>query len=126
MTLKDLKQYRSICVEIDEMNIATTSETVRDTVRGSDAEFPYITHTMSVKGVTYTDENRKTLITQHSLEMKKREIEGFIDGIEDSLTRRIFEMRFIKGFSWNKIAAKTCNTAAGVKMICYRYINRQC
>lgn len=124
MTLKILKQYRSICAEIDETNIAIASKTVNDTVSGSDARFPYIAHTMSVGGLTYSDENQKLLIKLHSLEQKRDEIERFIEGIEDSLTRRIFTMRFIKGFSWNKISVKTGNSVSNVKMICYRYLGK--
>lgn len=122
MTLKELKQYRSICVELDEVNMAITSKSVDDTVAGSDNRFPYITHTMSVGGLTYSDENRKLLIKQHSLEQKRDEIERFIEGIEDNLTRRIFTMRFIKGYSWARVAYRTNNTPDSVRMRCKRYM----
>lgn len=124
LTLKDLKQYKSLCAEIDEVNVEVASRSVSDTVSGSDSRFPYITHTVSVGGLTYTDENHKLLIKLHSLEQKRDEIERFIDGIEDSLTRRIFTMRFIKGWAWGKIAYRTNNTVASVKMRCRRYLKR--
>lgn len=124
MTLKDLKQYRSICAEIEELNIVMASKSVNDTVSGSDARFPYVAHTMSVGGLTCTDENRKLLIKLHDLEWKRNEIEDYVGRIEDSLTRRIFTMRFINGWSWGKIAYKTNNTQASVKMRCRRYLKK--
>ena len=125
MTLKELKQYRSICAEIDETNIAIASKMVNDTVSGSDARFPYITHTVSVGGLSYTDEHRRLMVKLHSLEQKKAEIESFVDGIEDSLTRRMFNMRFIKGWSVAKVAYRTNNTQSSVKMRCKRYIEQK-
>ncbi len=125
MTLKELNQYKSICEEITETNTSLSDNTVCSTVKGSDKVFPYISHSMSVGGIVPTQDNSKRIIKLRTLERKKRDIEIFIEEIDDSLTRRIFVMRFIKGYSWNKIAVKTRNAEAGVKMICYRYIKNQ-
>ena len=123
MTLKELKQYSSICSEILEIKTAINENTVHDTVRGSDSTFPYVTHAMSVSGVPEAQDNTRARVRLRNLEIQKGNIERFIDGIEDSLTRRIFELRFLKGLSWNQVAAKIGNsTEACVKKICYRYI----
>lgn len=124
LTLKDLKQYKSLCAEIDEVNIEIASRSVSDTVSGSDSRFPYITHTVSIGGLTHSEENGKLMYKLRSLEEKRDEIERFVEGIEDSLTRRIFDMRFIKGLAWGKIAYRTNNTVASVKMRCRRYLKR--
>lgn len=126
MTLKELKQYSSICSEILEIKTAINENTVHDTVRGSDSTFPYVTHAMSVSGVPEAQDNTRARARLRNLEIQKGNIERFIDGIEDSLTRRIFELRFLKGWSWVKIAIKTGNnTSSSVKMICYRYMKNE-
>ncbi len=53
-------------------------------------------------------------------------LERYIAEIPDSLTRQIFQLRFINGLTWVQIAlsAGGGNTEASVKMICYRYIKK--
>ena len=126
MTKKDLAQYRSICDEILDLKRSIKDKTMHDTVRGSDAEFPFLSHPMQVTGVQATEDNQKTLVTVRKLEMKKREIENFIDNIEDSLTRRIFRLRFIEGFNWVKVAMEVGggNTDKSVQMIVKRFLDK--
>lgn len=125
LTLKELKQYKSICAELEELNIVIANKTVNNTVTGSDDRFPYTKHAMSVGGLVYTDENRKLLIRRNSLLWEKEKIEDYIERIEDSITRRIFEMRFINGYSWTKIAYRMNSSVSCVKMVCHRYLNKQ-
>ena len=109
MTVNELKQYRSICCEIREINIKLKDSTVYGAVRGSDSEFPYTQHTVSLQGVTSTKDNIRLLTRLDKLSKQKEHIERFIDGINDSLTRRIFEYRYITGnkrLSWQAIAFK--------------------
>lgn len=56
---------------------------------------------------------------------ERNRLERYIADIPDSLTRQIFTLRFIDGLSWVRVAHGVGggNTEAGVKMICYRYIN---
>ena len=53
MTKEELKQYRSIVAELNEVNDRINSNTVHGTVTGSDAEFPYVKHCISVSGIRY-------------------------------------------------------------------------
>ena len=122
MTLRELKQYRSICAEIEEICTETKNNSVKDKVRGSDDTFPYLTHSISISGVIPNEKNYSTLDDLRQLKARKYAIKTFVENIDDSLTRRIFKMRFIKGYSWGKVAMLTNNTVASVKMICYRYI----
>lgn len=126
MTKKDLAQYRSLCDEILELETSIKKNTEHSTVRGSDTEFPYLSHPMQVSGVQDTTDNQKTLIKVRKLKLKKQEIESFIENIEDSLTRRIFRLRFIEGMNWVKVAMQVGgnNTADGVKKACYRYMKK--
>lgn len=50
-------------------------------------------------------------------------LELYIADIPDSLTRQIFTLRFVKCYTWAKIASVVGgNTESSVKMICYRYL----
>lgn len=126
MTKKELAQYRSICDEILELETAIRKNTEHSTVRGSDADFPYLSHPMKVSGVQSTTDNQNTLIKVRRLKIKKQEIESFIDNIEDSLTRRIFKLKYIKGKNWVQVAISVGggNTDKGVQMIVKRYLEK--
>ena len=51
MTKEELKQYRSIIAELEEIRNQVNKNQVHDIVTGSDIEFPYIEHCMAVSGV---------------------------------------------------------------------------
>lgn len=48
----------------------------------------------------------------------------YIAGVDDSLTRQILTLRFVNGLPWQQVACSIGgnNTAPGVKMACYRYV----
>lgn len=109
MTKEELKQYRSIVAELNEVNDRINSSTVHGTVTGSDSEFPYVKHCISVSGVEPTRKNENNIILRQRLERQKNKIELFVAGILDSETRRIFRYRYIDGTvmpSWQWIAFK--------------------
>lgn len=126
MDKKELGQYRSICAEIIELNSTIKENIEHSTVRGSDNEFPYLSHSMQVSGMQDTEENTKLCEKVRKLEKRKRDIENFIDGIEDSLTRRIFRLRFIDGMNWVKVSMTVGggNAPDGVRMIVNRYLQK--
>ena len=55
---------------------------------------------------------------------ERARLERWISMIPDSLTRQVFQYRFVSGLSWLQVAE--CigggNTEASVKMTCYRYL----
>lgn len=57
---------------------------------------------------------------------ERNRLERYIAEIPDSLTRQIFQLRFISGLSWVQIAFSVGgdNTADGVRMVCNRYIKK--
>lgn len=57
---------------------------------------------------------------------ERNRLERYIAAIPDSLTRQIFQLRFVECLSWVRIAYQVGggNTEAGVKMTCYRYIKK--
>ena len=127
MTKKELEQYRSVVAEIRETEERIKENTVTDTVSGSDVEFPYTKHSMSVAGLERTEYNNMLLARRNKLQRQRRKVERYVDGIEDSLTRRIFRMRYIEGEvrpSWQWIAFKVGggNTESSVKKRTYRFL----
>lgn len=126
MTKKELAQYKSICDEILELETSIKKNTEHSTVRGSDAEFPYLSHPIQVSGVQSTTDNKNLMIRVNRLKAKKRTIERFVDNINDSLTRRIFRMRFLEGKNWVQVAIKIGggNTEKSVQMIVKRFLDK--
>ena len=57
---------------------------------------------------------------------ERNRLERYIAEIPDSLTRQIFQLRFINGLTWTQIAFSVGgdNTADGVRMVCNRYIKK--
>ena len=57
---------------------------------------------------------------------ERNRLERYIADIPDSLTRQIFTLRFINGFTWDACAAHIggMNTGKNLSNICYRYIQR--
>ena len=125
MTIRELRQYRSIRIELERLEREKKSRELSDTVIGSDRDFPYTRHKMSVSGLESDGDNMRLLERIHNLRQQKKEIEDFIYGIEDSLTRQIFKERYINGRSWKRVAIEVGggNTADGVRMAHTRYMD---
>ncbi len=70
----------------------------------------------------------KAIITakQQQCIYERSRLERYINGIQDSLTRQIFTLRFINGLSWRQVADHIGggNTEDSVKKTCYRYLKQ--
>ena len=129
MTIRELRQYRSIRIELERLEREKKSRELSDTVIGSDRDFPYTQHKMSVSGLESDGDNMRLLERIHNLRQQKKEIEDFIFGIEDSLTRQIFELMYIKGrykATWNSVAAEMnfTNTPGNLSKIHSEYMKK--
>ena len=117
MTEKQLKQYRGLLVEINELerqiDDIKRKSLVTDTVTSSDADSPYLNHCIKIKGID-VDRKAELLKKQEQLTISKNkafkmqnEIEQFIDSIEDdTYIRNILRMKYIEGKSWLNIAMR--------------------
>lgn len=129
MTIRELRQYRSIRIELERLEREKKSRELSDTVIGSDRDFPYTQHKMSVSGLDSDGDNMRLLERIHNLRQQKKEIEDFVYGIEDSLTRQIFELMYIKGrykATWNSVAAEMnfTNTPGNLSKIHSEYMKK--
>ncbi|MGN9164946.1 hypothetical protein ACTNDY_06615 [Tissierellaceae bacterium HCP3S3_D8] len=88
----------------------------RDSVTGSNPNFPYESRHFTIEGYSYPEADRKEerLIKLNRLLNKRKEkcedmklqIEEFISTIPDSRTRRVFQYRYIDNLSWQAIAIR--------------------
>lgn len=109
---KELKQQR------DELLEELLDVTPPEHVRGSYPDFPYTMHTVTIPGTTKFRADPEAAPLWEQLDDLDRQIQRYslriiqafgqvldwIMTIEDSRTRRIFELRYLAGKSWQQIA----------------------
>ena len=61
---------------------------------------------------------------REEIEAEGQKVTAFISAIENDQTRMIFRLRFLRCLTWGEVAGVIGgrNTEAGVKNICYRYL----
>jgi len=104
---EQLQQYRALCLEIKELENKLNNlkrQEVTDKVLTSASDFPYNQYELKIQGYgdyKYIEKIRVRLIRRMKRYKKLRlDIEEFIDNIEDSRTRLVFQLRYIEGKSW--------------------------
>lgn len=107
MERAELDQYRDLCREIKylEEKIKKLPKEV-SIVKGSSSEFPYLERRSRVEGPGKEEKVLRKILYQRRARCLalKHQIYEFIDGIDDSRTRLVFELRYIDGWSWQKIS----------------------
>lgn len=117
-----LKQYNGIKIEIKELEIRIRKiqdkkmRVEYDSVKGSNIYFPYEEKTFNIEGYNFEESDKKgeRLVKLNKLlcrrkascEELKVHIEEFISEIPDSLTRRVFQYRYIDDLGWQAIAMR--------------------
>lgn len=107
MTKKELLQYRYLLIEIKELENKIKNyegKIVTDKVQSSQREFPYTQYELKIQGVEdslYIKKLREKLFYRiEKCKKLKVDIENFINNIEDSRTRLVFQLRYVEGRSW--------------------------
>lgn len=110
MTKDMLQQYMSLQAEIKELEeeIERNKIVVSDTVSGSSDVWPYTQHSVMVKGLPSEVYTLNAILSKRSkrLQEQRKEIERFLDSIEDSQIRRIIKLKYIEGKTWQQVAFK--------------------
>jgi DNA-directed RNA polymerase specialized sigma24 family protein len=112
MTLEYLRSYKSKKEEIDELAYKLDHIADDDNLVGNDVIFDYRSGYPQPQAVVGTDQekyhrlsrrwrNRKTLLEEECLQ-----VEEFVESISDSLTRRIFRMCYLDGYTQKQVADK--------------------
>lgn len=114
MTKQQLSQLRYLRQEIALLKNQIASaepQTTHDKVKGSMTEFPYILQDIKVYGVDIAgyetrQKIRKDRLRRRLAELEKlvEELESFIAGIEDSLTRQAIILKYVQGMEWEQVA----------------------
>lgn len=131
MTLQELNNLRKYPIEIKQLQ-----ERIFQLQRQTESATQMLNDMPSKKGngdriadiiVSYVDEQNKLqrLIAKRQLE--ELNAMSYISDIYDSQLRSIFLMRFLKGYSWTKIANEIGggNTADSVRMQVTRYLSSE-
>lgn len=131
MTLQELNNLRKYPIEIKQLQ-----ERILQLQRQTESATQMLSDMPSKKGngdriadiiVSYVDEQNKLqrLIAKRQLE--ELNAMSYISDIYDSQLRSIFLMRFLKGYSWTKIANEIGggNTADSVRMQVTRYLSSE-
>lgn len=117
MTKKELLQYRYLLIEIKELENKIKNyegKIVTDKVQSSQREFPYTQYELKIQGVEdslYIKKLREKLFYRiEKCKKLKVDIENFINNIEGSRTRLVFQLRYVEGWSWQRISLKLGST----------------
>lgn len=129
MTKKELLQYRYLLIEIKELENKIKNyegKIVTDKVQSSQREFPYTQYELKIQGVEdslYIKKLREKLFYRiEKCKKLKVDIENFINNIEDSRTRLVFQLRYVEGRSWVYISRQLgSSNESYARMIHNRY-----
>ena len=124
MTKQKLKDYRYTCKCIKQLESELNDAAVTDSTQGSQSEYPYVKHSVTISGVPDNDTHLAKKRRLSELKAQKAEVERFIDDIPDEQTRDMFKLRYIKGYKLSKPAVEIGgdNTPDGVRMRINRYL----
>ncbi|MDC4239652.1 hypothetical protein NE398_05685 [Clostridium tertium] len=126
MTKEKLKRYRKLLSELELLKRQLEKiepEFVRDSVNGSDSEFPYTNHKVHMEGYDLDSYKRKVARLNRRIVNKMNELVEekdclieFIYNIEDSETRQIFIYRYLDGLTWKEIGEKMYFGTSTIRM----------
>lgn len=92
-----LKNYRAICAELEDVTAELDSLSVTDAVQTA-ATPPYSKHSVSVSGLPPTDRVKTLLAKQAALRTRKSEAERFVESCPEEM-RYILTQKYFKGRS---------------------------
>lgn len=75
--------------------------------------------------VEIADMEERIRFLREEIAQEESAVSEFINAIENDQTRMVFRLRFLRCLTWGEVAAVIGgrNTEAGVRMVCYRYLN---
>ncbi|MCI8627763.1 MAG: sigma-70 family RNA polymerase sigma factor [Lachnospiraceae bacterium] len=129
MTEQELKSYRKLCREADDLRKRIEKEKKQEIpiisgkVRGSMREFPYIETHVGVEMYepevmeASMERIRRYKAKLLEAEQKKLEIEQFVEQISEPELRLIFRYRFLDGMKQEVIARKLNMTQSNVSKL---------
>lgn len=132
MTLHDLSQLywlkRDIALaqerlqELEHRARSVSAAGMGGMPHGNDTNRRTERNAVAIASLRETIENKQVLCLQ-----EQQRIEEYIAGIDNSMIREVYRLRFIDGLPWAHVAAKLRggNTAESVRKMCYRYLEKR-
>lgn len=94
MTIKEkLKQYRTLKLELDEINDEINEKSVKGSVQGSMKDHPFILQNHTIGGVA--NEDYELLERKAEIKAKIKAVDDFVNGIDDSVVRKGITLKFM-------------------------------
>lgn len=134
MTKQELLRYRNISAEIELLRKQLKNiepEFTKDSVTGSDVDFPFTKHNMTIYGYNERDYKKKILRLRNKIDKKlnelieeKGKLMEYIHSVDDSRIRQILIHRYVDGLSWKAIGEKMKYGTSTVRMIHDNFIKR--
>ena len=132
ITLKDLREYRTICAEIDMLNdkLKRDKRHVYDTVQSA-ADFPYWKHSVMIEGDIHDYD--VTPVVKHIFQLRDRKarLERFVATVPDYKVRRAMEVCFIEPcdghVTWEMVADAMGDGSNGnsIRQLVWKYMERR-
>ena len=132
MTLKELSQLYWLNREIenDQKRLEELERLAGSPSSPDLSGMPSGPHTPTSKVERYAAEivDLQAVIAAKQIQCihERNRLERWISDIPDSLTRMVFQFRFVSGLSWVQVAFSVGGgiSDSGVKNICYRYLDK--
>ncbi|MGN0621822.1 MAG: hypothetical protein ACI4I9_08135 [Porcipelethomonas sp.] len=132
MTIKEqLRRYRALKLELEEINTDINKNCVKDGVQGSMKNHPYIMQNHKVEGVA--DEDHELLERKSDIKAQLKAVESFVRSIDDYRIRKAIKIYYMDPVdescekpTWESIAEKLKDgsTANSIKMSVSRYLKK--
>lgn len=131
MTKEQLKRYRALKLELEDINADVGDSTVHDSVKGSMKNFPWTVGTRHVEGVP--DERYNLLVRKSDVESQIKEIEDFVNSIPDYYLKKAANIYYINEIepgedkpTWEDVADEIGNgfTSKNIETQLGRYIKK--
>lgn len=104
MTIEQLKKYRDICAEIEEIQQELDGKHyVADTVSVCTPP-SYTAHSKRIEGYLPRGDTLSLLARLSELKVQQRACEQYINSIKDFQTKKMFELKFYKGKTYLQTA----------------------
>ena len=126
MTKQRLEQYIRLGQELKTLEQQLAQHrVVTDTVTGSSVEAPYVEQHITISGMDVQTLG-KLRRRKQKVKTERRDIEAYVEGIDDSYIRTLISLRYVMGLPWAQVASNVPpNTEDSVRMAVDRFFRRK-
>ena len=126
MTLQRLNEHLNMVLELQEATEILSALSVNKAPNYDGMPHAHqVSRTTENIAIALRTHINKVATLEKMVKASETEVREFIDTIEDSRTRIIFDLHFLCGMKWEAVARMIGggNTKDSVRMACYRYLH---